>query len=89
MMKFEIANDYDGELGAPIDDVAQEAIDAAATTYTGDASVDVEQQLRAQLASRGIQAADEESIAQIAQEIRSGHHVSVGRPDGSVEERAD
>ena len=89
MMRFEIAKDSEGELGAPIDDVAQEAIDATATTYSSDAGIDVEQHLRAQLASRGIQAADEESLADIAHQIRSGHRVSVGRPDGSVDEGAD
>jgi len=88
-MKFEIENEFEGELGAPIDDVAQEAIDATAVTYTSDAGIDVEEHLRAQLASRGIKAADEESVAEIAHEIRSGHHVNVGRPDGSMEERAD
>ena len=88
-MKFEVANESEDELGAPIDDVAQEAIDATAITFTSDAGIDVEQHLRAELASRGIRAADEESVAEIAHEIRSGHHVSVGRPDGSMEERAD
>jgi hypothetical protein len=84
-VKFDIADDYDGQLGAPVEDVAQEAIDATATTYTNDAATDVEELLRAQLASRGI-ATDEESIADIAHQIRSGHPVSVGRPDGSVDE---
>lgn len=86
-MKFETANEFEGELGAPIDDVAQEAIDATAVTYTNDAGIDVEEHLRAQLASRGIKTTDEESVAEIAHEIRSGHSVSVGRPDGSMDER--
>lgn len=89
MVRFEIADDFGGELAAPIDDVAQEAIDAAATTYTRDAGVDVEQHLRAELSSRGIQAADDRSVAEIAHEIRSGHRVSVGRPDGSIDQQAD
>jgi hypothetical protein len=88
-MKFEMASDFEGELGAPVEDVAQEAIDATATAYTNDADIDVDQHLRAQLSSRGIRAADEKWVAEAAHEIRSGHRVSVGRPDGSVEKRAD
>ena len=90
-MKFEMASDFEGELGAPVEDVAQEAIDATATAYANyaDADIDVEQHLRAQLSSRGIRAADEEWIAEAAHEIRSGHRVSVGRPDGSVDRPAD
>ena len=87
MVEFRIANG-EAELGAPINDVAQEAIDATATTYTSDAGIDVEQHLRAQLSSRGVEAT-EESIAEIAHQIRSGRRVSVGRPDGSIDRRAD
>lgn len=80
-----MVRDIDGELGAPIEDVAQEAIDATASAYTNDARIDVDEQLRVQLHARGIAASDDASIAELAHGIRSGHHVSVGRPDGSID----
>ena len=67
----------------PDPDVLQEAIDATATAYTGDARIDVEQHLRRELDSRGADPRDD-WVAATATEIRSGYHVSVGRPDGSV-----
>ena len=76
--------EYDGELGARVEDVAQEAIDAVAATYTNDAGIDVDEHLRAQLSSRGITGADGGWIAEVSHEIRSGHQVEVGRSDGSV-----
>jgi hypothetical protein len=83
-VKFEMDPEVAGDLGSPIEDVAQEAIDAVAATYASDAGIDVDQQLRAQLSGRGIRAANEEWISEIAQAIRSGHRVRVGEPDGSV-----
>jgi hypothetical protein len=83
-MKPEMNAEYDPDLGAPVQDVAQEAIDAVATTYTNDAGIDVDQQLRAQLSSRGIRAVDESWLSEVAHDIRSGHHVRVGQPDVSV-----
>ena len=84
-VRFEIADDIEGGLGARPEDVAQEAVDATATAYTNDAGVDVEQRLDAELSSRGIRAAQAQWIAETAEAIRSGHHVTVGEPDGSVE----
>jgi len=81
-MRFEVVRDIDGELGAPIEEVAQDAVDATAGLYTNDASIDVEEQLRVQLHARGIAASDESSLAELAHRIRSGHHVSVAEPDG-------
>ena len=78
----------DGELGAPVEDVAQEAIDAVASLYTADAGIDVEQQVRDQLAGRGIAAADDGTLDRVAQAIRSGHSVTVGQSDGSVDGQA-
>ena len=86
-VKFELADDFQGELGAPLEDVAQEAVDATATVYTNDASIDVEQHLSVELSSRGIKAVKAEWIAEVGGGIRSGHHVSVGEPDGSVKEQ--
>jgi hypothetical protein len=72
----------DHDLGAPLEDVAREAADATATAYTNNADIDVEEHLRAQLASRGI-TADEAALQELAREVRSGHGVDLGRPDGS------
>jgi hypothetical protein len=83
-MNFEMDPEVNGELGARVEDVAQEAIDATATTYTNDADIDVDEHLRIQLSSRGIRAVNEGWLSEIAHEIRSGHEVRVGEPDGSV-----
>lgn len=83
-MRFEVADGVPGELGARLEDVAQEAIDATATAYTADAHLDVAEFLRTQLHARGVAAADEETLAEVAHLIRSGHHVAVGESDGSV-----
>jgi hypothetical protein len=85
-MKAEMNAQYEGELGAPVEEVVQESIDAVATTYTNDAGIDVDEQLRTQLSSRGIRAVDESWLSEVAHQIRSGHHVRVGEPDGSVEQ---
>jgi hypothetical protein len=84
-VKFEMEPEVAGDLGARIEDVAQEAIDATAATYASDADIDVDQHLRAQLSGRGIRAANEEWISETAQSIRSGHRVRVGEPDGSID----
>ena len=72
----------DHDLGADVEDVAREAADATATAYTHDAGIDVEEHLRAQLASRGL-TADAATLAELARRIRSGHELDLGRPDGS------
>ena len=82
-VKFEMEPEVAGELGARIEDVAQEAIDAVAATYASDADIDVEQHLRDQLSGRGIRAVNQDWISEVAQDIRSGHPVRVGEPDGS------
>jgi hypothetical protein len=81
-MRFEVVR-ADHDLGAPIEDVAREAADATGTAYTNDPGIDVEEHLRAQLSSRGIAAADEATLEELAREIRSGHDPAIGRPDGS------
>jgi len=83
-MELAMNAEYDGELGAPVQDVAQEAIDAVAVTYSNDSGIDVEEQLRAQLSGRGIRSADDSWVADVARQIRSGHDVQVGRSDGSM-----
>jgi hypothetical protein len=82
---FELTPDFEGKLGAPIEDVAQEAVDATASTYAHDASIDVERHLRAQLGSRGVKASNDMWVAEAAREIRSGHRIVVGKPDGSID----
>jgi hypothetical protein len=88
-MKAEMNAHVDGDLGAPVQDVAQEAIDSVAATYAHDPQVDVEEQLRAQLASRGITGTDQEWLDEVVHEVRAGHPVRVGRPDGSVTRREE
>lgn len=87
-MNFVVAHGNQDDLGARVEDVAQEAIDATAALYTNDPGIDVEEQLRAQLAGRGVAAADEATLDEIAQSIRAGHSVSVGQSDGSVDGRS-
>jgi hypothetical protein len=74
-----------GELGARVQDVVQEAIDAVSTTYTNDAGIDVEEHLRLQLAGRGVRPTDERWFAETARQIRAGHDVTIGRHDGSMD----
>jgi hypothetical protein len=67
----------------------QEAIDAAAAVYAGDAGIDVEQALRTELRSRGLDASDDAWISDVAEGIRRGRKPEVGEHDGSVEARDD
>ena len=74
------------DLGAPVLDVAQEAVDATAATYTNERDIDVTEHLRQQLRSRGLKASTEASLGEIAEQIRAGHAVELGRHDGSIGE---
>jgi hypothetical protein len=65
----------------------QEAIDAAAAVYAGDAGIDVEQTLRTELTSRGLDASDDAWINDVAEGIRRGGTPEVGEHDGSIEAR--
>ena len=56
----------------------QDAVDATATDYTEDASIDVEDTVRRELAQRGLGIDDDEWVAELAHHIRSGHPVEVG-----------
>jgi hypothetical protein len=85
MNRFEIDPARAAALGAPVEDVAQEALDATTTAYANDAGIHVERHLHDQLASRGLRA-DDELISELANEIRSGSRVDVGRPDGTVDD---
>lgn len=58
--------------------VVQDAVDAAAGSYTNDASVDVEERVREELRSRGLEVEDDEWVRELAGHIRSGHPVEVG-----------
>ena len=53
---------------------AQQAVDAASTAYTHDASTDVDERLRQELADRGVDAQDD-WVAEVAHRLRSGHGV--------------
>ena len=61
-------------------DAVQAAVDGTATAYAGDATLDVEARLRAELAGRGADLDDEEWLAEVATAIRSGHPVVVDGP---------
>jgi hypothetical protein len=82
-MEFEMIQEMD--LGAPVRDVAQEAVDGTAATYANDPDIDVTEHLRQQLRSRGLKAT-EASLDEIAEQIRAGHAVELGRHDGSIGE---
>jgi hypothetical protein len=75
----------EGDLGAPVEDVAQEAIDATATRYARTPAIDVTATLRAQLHGRGLRATSEVELEEVAASIRAGRAVEVGRHDGSVD----
>lgn len=81
-MEFE--TDAERDPGARVEDVAQEAIDATATTYSNDPSIDVEEILRLELSSRGVRPTSEENLRELGAAIRSGHPVRVGEHDGST-----
>ena len=84
-LTMEFEKIHEGDLGAPLEDVAQEAVDAASTTYTNTPDIDVQQHLREQLHSRGLRAS-EATLDEIAATIRSGHTVELGEHDGSIDE---
>ncbi len=81
-MEFETIDDQD--LRAPVRDVAQEAIDATSTRYTRSPEIDVDQDLRDELRSRGLRATSDAAIEELAHAIRSGHEIALGEHDGSV-----
>lgn len=81
-MEFETIH---GDLGARVEDVAQEAVDATATRYARSPDIHVEETLREQLHGRGLRAVSEATLEEIAAQIRSGHHVEIGEHDGSIE----
>ena len=87
-MKAQMKAQYDGDLGARVEDVAQEAIDAVTKTYGNDPEIDVEQHLREQLSSRGITGADDGWITEVTEGIRADRPVQVGESDGSVDYEA-
>jgi hypothetical protein len=55
---------------------SQAAVDATATAYAADASIDVVIRLREELEARGLPA-DDDRVESLAQGIRSGHHQTV------------
>lgn len=76
-MIFEVDPEFEGDLADGAVALAQQAIDATATAYTQDAGIDVDERLAAELRSRGIAVPADDEVAQLARDIRSGHHVSV------------
>jgi hypothetical protein len=62
----------------------QEAVDATAASYAGDANIDPKRNLRAELESRGVSSIDEAWIDEVTEKIREGREVVVGEHDGSI-----
>lgn len=54
----------------------QQAVDATATAYTEDASIDLEDTLRREMAQRGMALDDDSWVREVVRAIRSGHHLS-------------
>ncbi|GAA5116525.1 hypothetical protein GCM10023339_25360 [Alloalcanivorax gelatiniphagus] len=86
-MDFEAIDDHD--LGAPVRDVAQEAVDATTVLWSRSSGIDVEQSLHAELRSRGLRSVDDVTMRTLADEIRAGREVRLGRHDGSISGSAD
>jgi hypothetical protein len=85
VVKFEMNPESESPGAARVEDVAQEAIDATAVKCSRDPDLDVEEELRVELRSRGINV-DDQWFAEAAQSIRSGQPPAVGEHDGSVED---
>lgn len=83
----EHTDDTPGDPGQQPADVMQEAVDATATAYAGDGSIEVEDHLRHELSSRGITEQDPDWVRDLAHRIRSGHSIVLGGSDGSIERR--
>ncbi|WP_220451174.1 HIT family protein [Nocardioides dongkuii] len=66
--------------GRQIDAATQDAVDAVATSYARDSAIDVEDRLRGEMSSRGLEG-DERWFAEVAEEIRTGRHVGVTDPE--------
>jgi hypothetical protein len=81
-MKFETIHDHD--LGAPVRDVAQEAVDATVVRRSRSGDIDLEQSLRDELRSRGLGAGDD-TLRRLADDIRAGREVRLGEHDGSID----
>ena len=59
--------------------ITQAAVDATSTAYAEDAHLDVEQRFRDEMEQRGFTVTDDEWVAELAHNIRSGHPIVVGR----------
>ena len=62
-----------------VEAATQDAVDNVSTAYTRDAGIDVEDRLRGEMASRGLEVRDE-WCAEVARGIRSGHHLRFTSP---------
>jgi hypothetical protein len=70
----------DPETTRQVQSATQAAVDATATAYTDDASVDVDMRLRSELSQRGLDVDDDHWLAEVAHRVRSGHHVVFDDP---------
>ena len=85
-MTFESGPEYDASTAHQVQTAAQEAVTATETAYTSDVSLDVAERLRTELSERGLEVDDDAWIAEVAHQIRSGHHIVLDDPNrpGSV-----
>jgi hypothetical protein len=58
----------------------QQAVDATATAYTRDGSIDVEDTLRREMAQAGMALDDDTWVREVARAVRSGHRVEFTSP---------
>lgn len=84
MMTPSTSPEFDPETVAQVREATQQAVDATATAYTGDASIDVAARLRQELQGHGLDVDDDAWIDEVAHRIRSGHHLVVGSPEQDV-----
>jgi hypothetical protein len=78
-MELETDADDDAQLAQWVESVTQQAIDATAQAYA-DGEPDVENWLKAEFAGRGFEITDDDWLAELGAQIRTGSAVVVVDP---------
>jgi hypothetical protein len=78
-MELEMDADDDAQLAQWVESVTQQAIDATAQAYA-DGEPDVENWLKAEFAGRGFEITDDDWLAELGAQIRTGSAVVVVDP---------
>jgi hypothetical protein len=81
MTESDINPELDAEATRRLREVCQAAIRVTSTAYTRDASIDVQERLRAELAAGGVEIDDDDWLRETAAGIRSGHSVQLVDPN--------